>query len=118
MPRFSHGDIIERTIILSIQCIKEISKEIIKETNYNRNYIYKQFGTSISSLWANITEANVAISDKECKRILGIALREWNEALYWIRVFDEWLDKKYFNKFTWELIEICKIINTIMKNIK
>ena len=43
MPRFAHGDIIERVTKLSIVCIKEIAKENTKKENYQRDYLYKQF---------------------------------------------------------------------------
>lgn len=118
MWRFKHWDICERSLHVSCSCLKDISKTIAKKNNYEYKFLFTQFGKSVTSLWANIAEANVAISHRECRRILWIALREWNEAVYRIHVIETWLWIETFTAYRDEINQICKIVNKIMMNIK
>lgn len=117
MWRFAHWDVLERSLSATVEVIKIISIELQDKDNYKRDYMFKQLWKSITSMWANIAEANVAISHKECRRILWISLREGNESLYRIQVVKRWIWITSFDRHVSEIQQICKIINTIIKNI-
>lgn len=74
-------------------------------------------GTSIG---ANIEEAQNSSSKKEFIHSLTISLKEARETDYWLRMIGEsgLIDKNRFNDLLEELIEIVKILITIIKNTK
>ena len=77
--------------------------------------VYNQLYRSITSVWANLSESDVAITDKEFYRILWIVIRELKESQYWIRI----LRKEYKMNLIEEekeIVELLKIVSSIMKN--
>ena len=101
----------------------KLSLDII---NLHKNYsnkevidLFRQLLRCGTSIGANISEANGAISKEEFACKLSIAYKEAIETRYWISLLK---DSKYLNKdiaLQVEIIEaeeICKMIFSILKN--
>ncbi len=116
MWRFDKGDLKERIYNLVGRIIRLLEKEYEKEKRLVKN-VYIQLYRSITSVWANLSESDVAITDKEFYRILWIVLRELKESQYWIRLlrkeynFDLLEEEK-------EILELIKIISKLVWNRK
>lgn len=70
-------------------------------------------GTSVS---ANLSEANEALSRPDFCRCVGIALKELAENRFWLRFVATrgWLDAKRLDPLLLEAAEIRKIVGTIL----
>jgi len=78
----------------------------------------KQLLRSGTSIGANITEAQEAISKKEFKNKMSIALKEGVESRYWIKLLrdSEFLTYNQAKSLLDDLEEIIKILSKIVKN--
>jgi len=110
MWRFDKWDLKERVYNIVSKMIKLLEEKNKNEKRLVKN-IYSQLYRSITSVWANLAESDVSITDKEFYRILGIVIRELKESQYWIRI----LRKEYNFKLEKEEIEILELIKIFSK---
>ena len=77
--------------------------------------ISKQATRSGTSIGANISEAQFAISKKDFQSKMYIALKETHETLYWLELLykTEYLTKKQFDSIYSDIDEIIAILTSI-----
>ena len=82
--------------------------------------ISKQLLRSGTSIGANLTEAQSAISDKDFVSKTTIALKECRESMYWIELLykTDYLDEDGFKSINEDCVELFKLITTILKTKK
>jgi four helix bundle protein len=78
----------------------------------------KQLLRSGTSIGANVVEAQEAISKKEFRNKMSIALKEAVESRYWIKLLSDsgYLTKKQAQSLLDDLEEIIKLLSKIVKN--
>lgn len=78
----------------------------------------RQIAKCGTSIGANVAEAQRAQSTADFVSKLKIALKEANEAQYWLRLLHEteYLTDKEFTSLHKDLLEILKILTAICKN--
>ena len=87
-------------------------------TEINKEYVLsKQILKSGTSIGANVTEANGAISDADFSSKISIAYKEALETKYWLRLLcdGEFITKKQFDSLHEDCDELCKILFSILK---
>ena len=116
MWRLDKWDLKERSYKIISRLIKWLEEKNSKEKRLVKN-VYNQLYRSITSVWANLSESDVAITDKEFYRIMWIVVRELKETQYWIRI----LRKEYKFDLTEEekeILELLKIVSKLLWNRK
>ena len=99
----------------------KFAKRVIKAYKYltdKKEYILsKQFLRSGTSIGANIAEAQYAISRKDFRNKMSIALKEAAEARYWINLLK---DENYFkqNEADSLIKDLNEIISMLVKVVK
>lgn len=85
--------------------------------NFHEYEIFKQILRSGTSIGANVTEAESAISKKEFLSKMYIALKEASETLYWLRLLYrcDYLTQKQFNSIYSSCLDIFRLLNKITK---
>jgi len=100
------------------------SKKIIQMYKYltleKKEYVLsKQLLRSGTSIGANIREGKYAQRDKDFISKLSIALKEASETEYWLELLkDEYLSEDEVNSLLTDLIQIIKILTSIIKTMK
>ena len=100
----------------------DFARRIIKVYKYliqNKEYILsKQLLRSGTSIGANVVEAQYAISKKEFKAKMSIALKEAVESRYWINLLsdEEYFSVKQAESLIKDLNEIISILVKVVKN--
>jgi four helix bundle protein len=99
----------------------QFALRIVKVYKYlsSKNFVLaKQLLRSGTSIGANIAEAQEAISRKEFKNKMSIALKEAVESRYWINLLkdSEYFTQKQAKSLLEDLEEIIKILSKIVKN--
>lgn len=99
--------------------------KIIKMNSYlklnKRQYVLaNQLLRSGTSIGANVKEGINAISKADFRNKMSIALKEANEAEYWLELilYSKIIDKADIIELINECKELCKILNSIVKNSK
>ena len=79
--------------------------------NKNIQSLLKQILRSGTSIGANITEAQSAVTKKDFINKLGIALKESKETDYWLRLLkkSEIIEEKEFNSINQDCLEIINV---------
>lgn len=111
------NDIRDRTKKFAVRTIK-LTKELKKN---NIDYpLIRQILRSGTSIGANVREAKASSSKKELIRFYEIGLRSANETHYWMEVLEEGygLDEQLMKNDKNELIEISKVLGSIIINLK
>ena len=90
---------------------------VIPNNVFLKEYI-SQLARSSSSVGANYIEANEALSYKDCLYRLKIARKEAKETLYWLEILEDFIDVNEKSKLTDEVVQILKILSTMIKNKK
>jgi four helix bundle protein len=110
-------DIKIRTKLFAVNIIKLITE--LKKINIDYP-LRDQLLRSGTSIGANVSEAKASSSRKELIRFYEIALRSANETGYWFEVIEEgcMLNENMFKNEKKELLEISKVIATIIINLK
>lgn len=80
--------------------------------------ILRQLIRSVTSIGANVTEASVSMSVKECVRILCIALREAQETKYRLQLLHHLCPHDGRDNRESQVSELIKIIQTIVTKTK
>ncbi len=79
--------------------------------------IASQLFRSGTSVWANISEAQQAVSRKDFLNKIWISLKEAQETEYWLEILDKWFKENVFDLQN-DCQEIIKILVVIVKNTK
>ncbi len=95
--------------------IVKLYKYLIRE--YNEPVLSKQLLRCGTSIGANITEAEYAISKKEFVMKMYIALKECGETIYWLELlFDsEYITEKQYLSMKNDCEELLKLLSSITK---
>lgn len=80
-----------------------------------RKNAFNQLFKSLTSIWANLSEADVTATNPDFKRILSIVIREANESIYWLKIMRNTFKISEFEESEVQLEEIMKIIKTIIQ---
>ena len=80
--------------------------------------IADQIFRSASSIGANLSEAQCAISRNDFISKVYISLKETSETLYWLRLLDKTrlLDKRLYESLFSDRLELKKLLTTITKS--
>ncbi len=114
-----------RTIIMKENLIQKKTLEFsIKLAKFymslkSKKYyeIASQLFRSWTSIWANVAEAQWAISKKDFINKMTIALKESYETLYWLEILEHWFDECAIEIKT-DCESIVRILVTIVKSSK
>ena len=92
----------------------------IKQKERDIEPILKQVLRSGTSIGANITEAQGAITKKDFINKLHIALKEARETEYWLELLTatNYITKKEFESINSDSKEIIKLLTSILKSLK
>ena len=106
--------IIKKSYDFALRIIK-VYKYLLNKNEY---VLSKQLLRSGTSIGANITEAQEAISKRDFKNKMSISLKEAVETRYWLNLLkdSEYLSEKQIRNLLDELNEIIKILSKIVKN--
>ncbi|ACM93347.1 conserved protein [Nautilia profundicola AmH] len=114
MNKYENNSIVKKSYQFALRIVK-LYKFLSKEKEF---VLSKQLMRSGTSIGANITEAQEAISKKDFKNKMSIALKESVESRYWINLLkdSEYLSEKQAESLLNDLEEIIKILSKIVKN--
>lgn len=86
-------------------------------SQYNETVISKQLLRCGTSIGANITEAEYAISKREFVMKMYIALKECGETIYWLDLlFDsEYITEKQYRSIKSDCEELMRLLSSITK---
>ena len=102
----------------------EFSVDIINLVKYlksnHESVIANQIGRSGTSIGANISESQFAISKKDFQSKMYIALKETHETLYWLELLykTEYLSETEYNSINDDCLELKKLLSSITKTTK
>ncbi len=82
--------------------------------------IFKQLLRSGTSIGANVSEAQSAVTKKDFINKLGISLKESRETEYWLKLLNksEIISKKEFESLFIDCEELSKLLTSIIKSSK
>lgn len=110
-------DFIDKCVNFSVK-INKLRKYLREEQHeYNNSDQIQRSGTSIG---ANYCEACDAESKADFVHKMGIALKEANETIYWLRVLygSEFISKGQYDELLEDVRELYKILNASIKSTK
>ena len=110
-------DFIDKCVIFSVK-INKLRKYLREEQHeYNNSDQIQRSGTSIG---ANYCEACDAESKADFIHKMGIALKEANETIYWLRVLygSDLISKEQYDELLEDVKELYKILNASIKSTK
>ncbi len=115
--RFAQWDLLPRIEAYVFDTVKVIR---LKYDQYHvvDKVILRQLIRSVTSIGANVTEASVSMSVKECVRILCIALREAQETKYRLQLLHHLCPHDGRDNRESQVSELIKIIQTIVTKTK
>ena len=94
--------------------IIELYKTLVAKNEY---VMSKQILKSGTSIGANVTESNGAISDADFSNKISIAYKEALETKYWLELLykSDYIDKTRYTRLINNTDEICRILFSILK---
>lgn len=113
----SNNVILDKSMTFAIRVVK-LYKWLCEE---RKEYVIsKQLLRSGTSIGANVREAQGAISTKEFVKIVHVSLKECKESIYWIELLykTEYLDQKMFESLNNDIVELEKLLTSILKSTK
>jgi len=114
MNKYENNSVVKKSYSFALRIIK-----VYKYLCENKEFVLsKQLLKSGTSIGANVTEAQEAISKKEFRNKMSIALKESVESRYWVNLLkdSEYLSKKQAESLLIDLEEIIKLLSKIVKN--
>ncbi len=113
-----NNPVLEKSFDFGVRIIKFYLH--VGRRNKNIQSILKQILRCGTSIGANITEAQSAVTKKDFINKLGIALKESKETDYWLRLFkrSEIIDKNEFESMHKDCLEIIRLLTSIIKSSK
>lgn len=115
----SYGNVVlEKSFHFSIRIIKLYKH--IKQKDRDIEPLLKQVLRSGTSIGANITEAQGAITKKDFINKLHIALKEARETEYWLELLKaaDYISTEEFDSLNSDSKEIIKLLTSILKSLK
>lgn len=103
----------QKTLQFSIKLAKFYMS--LKDKKYYE--IASQLFRSWTSIWANVAEAQWAVSKKDFINKMAIALKESYETLYWLEILEHWFDE-HLVEIKSDCESIVRILATIVKSSK
>ena len=100
----------QKTLQFSIKLAKFYMS--LKDKKYYE--IASQLFRSWTSIWANVAEAQWAVSKKDFINKMAIALKESYETLYWLEILEHWFDEHVI-EIKSDCESIVRILATIVK---
>ena len=107
--------IMSKTLAFSVRVVN-LSRHLSED---HKEYVLsKQIGKSVTSIGANVSEAQRAQSTADFVSKMKIALIEANETQYWLQLLQKttYISKKEFDSMHDDLAEILKILTAICKH--
>ena len=113
----SDNNLYDKAYAFAIRTVKVYQYLIDNKKEYT---LSKQFLRSGTSIGANISEANGAISTADFSSKISIAYKESLETKYWLSLLKDtnYLDDKIFESMYKEVDELSKIMFSILKTTK
>jgi four helix bundle protein len=114
MNKYENNSVVKKSYSFALRIVK-----LYKFLSENKEFILsKQLLKSGTSIGANVTEAQEAISKKEFRNKMSISLKEAVESRYWINLLkdSEYLSEKQAESLLIDLEEIIKLLSKIVKN--
>ncbi len=110
-----NSKVYEKAYALAIKIIM-LYKFLIEEKK--ECILSKQLIRSGTSIGANISEANGAISDKDFSAKLSISYKEALETKYWLNLLKDtnYIELEKYDKLYNDTDEVCKMLYTAIKN--
>jgi len=110
--------IVEKSFNFSVRIVKFYL--ILIKRNKVVEPLLKQLLRSGTSIGANITEAQSAVTKKDFINKLGIALKESKETDYWLKIFvaTGLIDEKEYKSMHDDALSIIKLLTAIIKSAK
>ena len=107
--------VLDKSFAFSVRIVNLNKYLTVQKNEYT---ISKQLYKSGTSIGANIAEAQRAESTADFVHKMKIALKEANEAQYWLQLLHEtkYLTDKEFASIHTDLLEILKILTAICKH--
>lgn len=112
------GDfILNKCMDFSVRVVRLRRHLVDEKHEYDISKQLLRCGTSIG---ANLTEAQSAISDKDFVSKTTIALKECRESMYWIELLHrtDYIDEGGYNSINNDCVELFKLITAILKSKK
>ncbi len=108
------NNLYKKSFAFAVRTVKLYKFLTVKKKEF---VIAKQLLRSGTSIGANITEANGAISKPDFSSKLSIAYKEALETKYWLSLLKEteYLEQKNFDSIYSDADELCKILFSILK---
>ena len=106
-------DFLERAEAFSDRAVA-VAEQLDKDGRFRR--IVEQLAASGSAVGANLAEADEAMSDRDFRKCLTIAIKEMAETRFWLRlaIRRAWLTPARLDPLLLELSEMKKIVGTIL----
>ncbi len=116
MGRLAKGVLKNKVENLVSDVVKYLNDKFDKANSLEKQ-IMIQLTKSITSIGANLNEADGALSDKDFYRIVWIAFREAKESFYWLYLLEK-IWKEEVKNYIHQLNEIINMLATILKKSK
>jgi len=116
--QIGYNSIFEKSFTFAVRIVKfhiyEVKKHRVIEP------LLKQILRSGTSIGANVTEAQDAVSKKDFINKMSISLKEARETDYWLKLFEaaEIMPSKEIKSIKSDNIELIKILTSIIKTTK
>ena len=109
--------ILEKSKAFAVRIIR-LYKYLLAD--HSEHVIFKQLLRCGTSIGANVTEANDAISKKDFLNKMYIALKECSETLYWLELLyrTDYLSKPQYESIASDCLELRRILRSITKSTK
>lgn len=110
----AQSQVYEKAFQFSIRIVNLYKFLVSKKKEF---VLSKQILKSGTSIGANLSEANGAISKAEFSAKISIAFKEAKETEYWLQLLYEtkFIDKKSFDSIHHDCQELCKMLFSILK---
>jgi len=110
--------VLEKSFYFSVRILK-LYRFLLKQDR-SLEPILKQILRSVTSIGANITEAQNAPSTKDFINKLNISLKEARESEYWLNLFkaSDIINEKSFKSLQQDCKELIKLLIAIIKTAK
>ena len=113
-----YNPVLDKSFKFAVRIIRFYKLKSSKD--YSLNPLYKQLLRSATSIGANISEAQSAVTKKDFINKLGISLKESRETEYWLKLFNESeiISTVEFKSLFNDCEELSKLLTSIIKSSK
>jgi four helix bundle protein len=113
-----YNPILEKSFKFAVRIVRFYKIKL--SSDYNLNPLLKQLLRSGTSVGANTSEAQSAVTKKDFINKLGISLKESRETEYWLKLLKETgtISDKEFDSLFGDCEELSKLLTSIIKSSK